>query len=74
VTAGAPYCEIWFRATVPGGGSNTDPNVTLQSIASGTLLGLIRFEAPARIVVATSDQTGRNAHRSHSGRNLGLLK
>ncbi|HYL36952.1 MAG TPA: hypothetical protein VEV17_13640 [Bryobacteraceae bacterium] len=42
--AGAPYCEIWFRATPPSGPATSEQNVTLPSIPFGALLGVIRFD------------------------------
>jgi hypothetical protein len=48
-SAGAPYCEIWLRASLPPGATSnqpnvTLPNVTLPSITQGALLGVIRFD------------------------------
>src|SRR5579859_1373522 len=42
---GTVFCEIWFRASLPKGGSSSDPNITL-TIPQGTLLGAIRFPGP----------------------------
>jgi hypothetical protein len=41
---GAPYCEIWLRASLPSGQNVTLPNVTLPNVPQGTLLGVIRFD------------------------------
>jgi hypothetical protein len=37
-----PWCEIWFRKTIPTGAKPTDPSITLP-IAQGTFLGILRF-------------------------------
>jgi len=37
-----PWCEIWFRKTIPTGPKPTDPAITLP-IAQGTFLGILRF-------------------------------
>jgi hypothetical protein len=37
-----PWCEVWFRKSIPTGAKPTDPSVTLP-IAQGTLLGILRF-------------------------------
>ncbi len=43
---GAKYCEVWFRAELPGAaGASKEPNVTLPTVPVGALLGVIRFEA-----------------------------
>jgi hypothetical protein len=49
---GAAYCQIWLRASLPGGAASdhpkvTPPNVTLPNIPQGTLVGVIRFDAEA---------------------------
>jgi len=41
---GQPYCEIWFRAEQPSGRAQPEVNVTLASIAPGTLVGVINFD------------------------------
>ncbi len=41
---GTAYCEIWFRADKPTGGSGGDDSVTLPNIPQGALLGVIRFD------------------------------
>jgi hypothetical protein len=43
---GTVYCEIWLRASLPKGGSSSDPNITL-TIPQGTLLGTIKFPGAA---------------------------
>jgi hypothetical protein len=44
---GAKYCEVWFRSRLPAGAAlSKEPNVTLPNIPVGTLVGLIRFDAP----------------------------
>ena len=45
-SAGAPYCEIWLRASLPSGVTSHEQNVTLPGITPGALLGAIRFDAP----------------------------
>jgi len=42
---GEKYCEVWFRAELPGAAASKEPNVTLPNIPVGTLVGVIRFEA-----------------------------
>jgi hypothetical protein len=37
-----PWCEVWFRKTIPTGAKPTDQTVALP-IAQGTLLGVLRF-------------------------------
>lgn len=37
-----PWCEIWFRKTIPTGPKPTDPAITLP-IAQGTFLGILHF-------------------------------
>jgi hypothetical protein len=37
-----PWCEIWFRKSIPAGAKSSDPSITLP-IAQGTLLGVLRF-------------------------------
>jgi hypothetical protein len=39
-----PYCEVWFRTSVPSGPAKNQQNVTLPNIPLGTLLGVIRFD------------------------------
>jgi hypothetical protein len=39
-----PYCEVWFRASLPAGAVSKEPNATLPNVRTGTLLGLIRFD------------------------------
>ncbi|HLK66272.1 MAG TPA: hypothetical protein VKU19_22715 [Bryobacteraceae bacterium] len=41
-----PWCEVWFRKSIPAGPKSSDPAITL-SIAQGTLLGVIRFPGKA---------------------------
>ncbi len=43
----APYCEIWLRAELPRSSAPGEEKVTLPGIASGTLVGVIRFDGPA---------------------------
>jgi hypothetical protein len=51
--AGAPYCEIWLRVSLPSGATSNQPNVTLPTTTPGALLGVIRFDA------AGSDRRGQ---------------
>ena len=37
-----PWCEVWFRKTIPTGAKPTDQTIALP-IAQGTLLAVIRF-------------------------------
>jgi hypothetical protein len=37
-----PWCEIWFRKTIPTGAKPSDPAIALP-IAQGALLGILRF-------------------------------
>ncbi len=37
-----PWCEIWFRESIPLGPKPSDPAITLP-IAQGTFLGVLRF-------------------------------
>jgi len=39
-----PYCEIWFRTSLPNAAPANKPNVTLGTIAEGVLVGAIRFD------------------------------
>jgi hypothetical protein len=39
-----PWCEVWFRKSIPTGPKSSDEAITLP-IAQGTLLGVIRFPA-----------------------------
>ena len=41
---GAAYCEVWFRATKPSGGSGSEESSTLSTLPQGALLGVIRFD------------------------------
>ena len=41
-----PWCEVWFRKSIPTGAKPSDPSITLP-IAQGTLLGVIRFPGAA---------------------------
>ncbi len=41
-----PWCEVWFRKTIPTGPKPSDPSITLP-IVQGTLLGIIRFPGTA---------------------------
>lgn len=43
-SASGPYCEIWFRASLPSGPATNEPNVTLSTVPVGALLGVIRFD------------------------------
>jgi hypothetical protein len=40
-----PWCEIWFRKSIPTTGKALEPNTTLP-LAQGTLLGILRFPGP----------------------------
>jgi len=40
-----PWCEVWFRKSIPTGDKPSDPAITLP-IAPGTLLGVLRFPGP----------------------------
>jgi hypothetical protein len=40
----APWCEVWFRKSIPTGPKSTDEAIVLP-IAQGTLLGVISFPA-----------------------------
>jgi len=42
--ASGPYCEVWFRTTLPTGPPSNEPNVTMTNVRVGTLLGVIRFD------------------------------
>jgi hypothetical protein len=42
VGAKGPWCEIWFRKSIPAGPKSSDDAVTLP-YAQGALLGIIRF-------------------------------
>jgi hypothetical protein len=46
--AGAAYCELWFRASLPSGHATDQnarlTNVTLANIPVGALVGVIRFD------------------------------
>ncbi len=44
IGSSGPWCEIWFRKTIPTGAKPTDPAITLP-IAQGTFLGVLRFPA-----------------------------
>ena len=37
-----PWCEVWFRKTIPTGPKSSDEAITLP-IAQGTLMGVLRF-------------------------------
>ncbi|HEY2015550.1 MAG TPA: hypothetical protein VGH38_18725 [Bryobacteraceae bacterium] len=37
-----PWCEVWFRKSIPTGAKSADANIALP-IAQGTLLGILRF-------------------------------
>jgi len=41
-----PWCEVWFRKTIPTGAKPTDQTIALP-IAQGTLIGVIRFPKTA---------------------------
>jgi hypothetical protein len=40
-----PWCEVWFRKSIPSGSKPADDSVAL-SIAQGTLIGILRFPGP----------------------------
>ena len=40
-----PWCEIWFRASLPAGPKSDATAVSFPTIAQGALLGVIRFPA-----------------------------
>jgi len=44
--ASGPWCEIWFRNSIPTGAKPSDPAITLP-IAQGTLVAIIRFPSTA---------------------------
>ncbi len=48
-----PWCEVWFRKTIPTGAKPSDQTIALP-IAQGTLLGVIRFPK------AAADRRGQN--------------
>ena len=48
-----PWCEVWFRKTIPTGAKPADQTIALP-IAQGTLLGVIRFPK------AAADRRGQN--------------
>jgi len=48
-----PWCEVWFRKTIPTGAKPTDQTVALP-IGQGTLLAIIRFPKDA------ADRRGQN--------------
>jgi len=37
-----PWCEIWFRKSIPAGAKSSDQSITLP-ITQGTFLGIMRF-------------------------------
>src|ERR1700680_1071947 len=37
-----PWCEVWFRKTIPTGSKPSDDSIALP-IAQGTLIGILRF-------------------------------
>ena len=47
-----PWCEIWFRKSIPTGAKPSDAAIAFP-IAQGTLLGVLRFPA------AGSDRRGQ---------------
>jgi hypothetical protein len=51
---GVKYCEVWFRAELPGAAASKEPNVTLPTVPVGTLVGVIRFDAQG------ADRRGQN--------------
>lgn len=51
---GSAYCSIWLRSHLPSGPRPEEQNVTLPEIPPGTLVGVIRFDAPAM------DRRGQN--------------
>jgi hypothetical protein len=42
VGPGGPWCEVWFRDSIPTGSKPEDPSIVFP-IAQGALLGVIRF-------------------------------
>jgi hypothetical protein len=40
-----PFCEVWFRTTLPAGPKSTEDAVAFPMIPQGALLGVIRFPA-----------------------------
>jgi hypothetical protein len=45
VSASGPWCEVWFRKSIPAGPKSNDDAIVLP-IAQGTLLGVISFLSP----------------------------
>jgi len=43
--AGQVFCEVWFAKTAPTGGTSTEADVTLPTVPTGSLLGVIQFPA-----------------------------
>src|ERR1041385_8061599 len=53
--AGTPWCEVWFRGTMPAGPKPTETDsVAFPTVPHGALLGVIRFPA------AGADRRGQN--------------
>jgi len=44
---GQIYCEIWFRSTPPPAAQNKEISVTWNTVAHGSLIGIINFPAKA---------------------------
>jgi hypothetical protein len=44
---GQVYCEIWFRSTPPPAAQNKEISVTWNTVAHGSLIGVINFPAQA---------------------------
>jgi len=42
---GKPYCEIWFRTDKPAAAKSAEDGVSLPAIATGALVGVIRFDS-----------------------------
>ena len=53
IGSSGPWCEIWFRKSIPTGAKPSDAAIAFP-IAQGTLLGIIRFPAVA------TDRRGQN--------------
>jgi hypothetical protein len=44
---GSTWVEIWLRSSAPSGPKSSEPSVSLPTIPSGVLLGVLRFPAKA---------------------------
>jgi len=42
-----PYCEIWFRSSLPAGTKSSEDSVAFPTIPHGALMGAIRFPGQA---------------------------